>query len=283
MKFETSSFKEQEETLEKSISKEQLKAKRYTILAFSFIIIGAGAFIYWFISGNNNDLDKFGDYVGGVVTSIWSLAGLIIIYVAFLGQKQQILQQQKEMLYNRFEISMTREEMVQQNETLSRQRFENTFFQMLSLHHQIVDSIEYIHPNRTRTGRDAFKFIYEQFHSEMQSKRKDDFNITLETYLKHYKRSQHLLGHYFRNLYHIIKLVKYSDIEEKSRYTSLVRAQLSSHELLMLFYNCLTINGLEKFKPLVEEFRLFKNMPTEEIVYPLDKDQYSNTAYFKVE
>lgn len=282
MKFEESSFKEQEEILEKNISKEQVKATRYTILAFSFILIGASTFIYWFISGNNNDLDKLGDYVGGVVTSIWSLAGLIIIYVAFLGQKQQILQQQKEMLYNRIEISMTREEMVQQNETLSRQRFENTFFQMLSLHHQIVDSIEYIHPNRTRTGRDAFKFIYEQIFNEMKDKRKEDFNITLETYLKHYKRSQHLLGHYFRNLYHIIKLVKYSDIEDKYRYTSLVRAQLSSHELLMIFYNCLTTNGIEKFKPLIEEFRLLKNMPIEELVYPLDKDQYKNSAYIEV-
>ena len=283
MKFEESSFKEQEEILEKNITQEQVKATRYTILSFSFILIGAGTFIFWFISGNNNDLDKLGDYVGGVVTSIWSLAGLIIIYVAFLGQKQQILQQQKEMLYNRLEIWMTREEMVQQNQTLSRQRFENTFFQMLSLHHQIVDAIEFIHPNRIRTGRDAFKFIYEQFYSEMKNKRKDDFNITLETFLKHYKQSQHLLGHYFRNLYHIIKLVKYSDIDEKYRYTSLVRAQLSSHELLMIFYNCLTINSVEKFKPLVEEFRLFKNMPTEELVYPLDKNQYSSTAYVKVE
>lgn len=282
MKFEESSFKEQEETLEKNISQEQVKATRYTILAFLSIVIGAGAFFYWFIIGNNNDLDKFGDYVGGVVTSIWSLAGLIIIYVAFLGQKQQILQQQKEMLYNRVEISMTRDEMIQQNETLKRQRFENTFFQMLSLHHQIVDSIEYIHPNRTRTGRDAFKFIYEQFYNEMKDKRKDDFNITLETYLKYYKRSQHLLGHYFRNLYHIIKLVKFSDIDEKYRYTSLVRAQLSSHELLMIFYNCLTINGTEKFKPLVEEFMLFKNMPIDELVYTLDKEQYNNSAYIKI-
>ena len=140
------------------------KAKRYTILAFSFILIGTGAFIYWFISGNNNDLDKLGDYVGGVVTSIWSLAGLIIIYVAFLGQKQQILQQQKEMLYNRLEISMTREEMVQQNETLSRQRFENTFFQMLNLHHQIVNAIDIIEVNhQNHKARDAFKFIYENF------------------------------------------------------------------------------------------------------------------------
>ena len=117
----------------------------------------------------------------------------------------------------------------------------------------------------------------------MKDKPKADFRITLETYLKHYKRSQHLLGHYFRNLYHIIKLVKYNNMGEKYRYTSLVRAQLSSHELLMLFYNCLTINGIEKFKPLVEEFRLFKNMPAEELVYPLDKEQFSNSAYVQVE
>jgi hypothetical protein len=246
------------------------------------ILVGLIAFVYWFINGNTDELNKFGEYVGGAVTAIWSLAGLIIIYVAFLGQKQQILQQQKEMLYNRFEIHLTRKEMIEQNKTLRQQRFENTFFQMLNLHHQIVNSIEIYHPNRNRKSRDAFKLIYEQFSGEMKDKRKDDFKITLDTYLKYYNRNQSDLGHYFRNLYHIIKLVKFSEVEDKLKYTSLVRAQLSAYELLLLFYNCLSPNGKDKFKPLVEEFHLFKNMPPEELVYPLDKEQYNNSAFFKI-
>lgn len=282
MKIEDNSLKEQEKSLDLKISDEALKARRYTILAFCLILVGLLAFAYWFINGNTDELNKFGEYVGGAVTAIWSLAGLIIIYVAFLGQKQQILQQQKEMLYNRYEIHLTREEMIEQNNTLRRQRFENTFFQMLNLHHQIINTIDIYHPNRNRKSRDAFKLIYEQFSEEMKNKRKDDFRITVDTYLKHYKRNQSDLGHYFRNLYHIIKLVKENDIEDKLRYTNLVRAQLSAYELLLLFYNCLSPNGKDKFKPLVEEFHLFKNMPPEELVYPLDKEQYINSAYGKI-
>ena len=41
----------------------------------------------------------------------------------------------------------------------------------------------------------------------------------------------------------------------------MIRAQLSDYELLWIFYNCLSENGLEKFKPLIEEYSLLKNLP----------------------
>ncbi|MBK8344630.1 MAG: hypothetical protein IPL12_15845 [Bacteroidetes bacterium] len=43
------------------------------------------------------------------------------------------------------------------------------------------------------------------------------------------------MGHYFRNLYHIIKYIDNSNIENKRTYTNFVRAQLSSHELALIF------------------------------------------------
>jgi len=262
---------------------------------FAWILISVGAFIgiFGFVVhtlGWNWNLNLFGDYIGGVVASTWSLAGLFIIYVAFLAQKQQLLQQQMELKYNRFEVKATRkefegqkEQMIEQNKTLKQQRFENTFFQMLNLHHQIVNSIDIKDGNhQNQQGRDAFKLIYNNFRGEMTNKIKNDFGIILKIYLKYYSKNQSDLGHYFRNLYHIIKLVKNSDIEDKLRYTTLVRAQLSSYELLLLFYNCLSSNGKEKFKPLVEEFHLLKNMPQNELVYGLDKDQYDPSAYGKL-
>jgi folate-dependent tRNA-U54 methylase TrmFO/GidA len=60
-------------------------------------------------------------------------------------------------------------------------------------------------------------------------------------------------------LYHAIKFVKNSELEDKRRYTSLVRATLSQSELTLLFYNCLSPVG-QKFKPMVEEFGLLKNL-----------------------
>ncbi len=61
-------------------------------------------------------------------------------------------------------------------------------------------------------------------------------------------------------------------------YVSLVRAQLSSHELLMLFYNCLSDYG-KKFKPLIPDYHFLKNMPTELLIKPSHKQLYDEAAY----
>jgi hypothetical protein len=68
-----------------------------------------------------------------------------------------------------------------------------------------------------------------------------------------------ILGHYFRNLYHIVKFVNNSNISNKREYTNILRAQLSVQELLLLHFNCLSQYGT-KFKPLVEEYSLLKNI-----------------------
>ncbi len=91
-------------------------------------------------------------------------------------------------------------------------------------------------------------------------------------YLDFFTTYQDSLGHYFRNLYHIFKYVYFTDLiieEEKRVYSNIVRAQLSSDELVLLFYNSLTpINfsgnkpslGYPKFKFLIEHFDVLQNM-----------------------
>lgn len=258
-------------TAEQDISSVEKKISFYKNSAWILIGLGFLIGIIGFVihyNGLNWNLNLFGDYIGGVVASTWSLAGLFIIYVAFLGQRIQLIQQKIELRYNQFEVRATREElkaqkeqMVEQNKTLSQQRFENTFFQMLNLHHQIVNSID-VGTATSYKSRDSFKRIYELIKTEMRTKSKDNLDIILQRYLVYYNKYQSDLGHYFRNLYTIIKLVKFSEIEDKHKYTNIVRAQLSSHELLLLFYNCLSRNGIEKFKTLIEEFHLLKNMPS---------------------
>ena len=46
------------------------------------------------------------------------------------------------MKIQRKEQKLQRKEFIEQNTTLRFQRFENTFFNLVTLHHQIVDSIE---------------------------------------------------------------------------------------------------------------------------------------------
>ena len=70
---------------------------------------------------------------------------------------------------------------------------------------------------------------------------------------------------YFRHLYRIFKYIDESqliDDTERYSYSCIVRAQLSEYELLLLFYNALTIddNGIYKFKNLIEKYAIFNNI-----------------------
>ena len=83
-----------------------------------------------------------------------------------------------------------------------------------------------------------------------------------------YDRHQSNLSHYFRNLYHVIKFIAESQLDEKQkkRFASLARAQVSTHELTLLYYNCLADYGREKFKPLVEKYTLLESIDHELLI-----------------
>jgi len=87
-----------------------------------------------------------------------------------------------------------------------------------------------------------------------------------------------LIGHYFRNLYTIIKIVDRSSVENKRDYTNIIRAQLSSSELVLLFYNCISPWG-RKFKPLVERYALLKTLPEDALADERDRSLYEPSAF----
>lgn len=87
------------------------------------------------------------------------------------------------------------------------------------------------------------------------------------------------LGHYFRNIYQILKFVDQSSIDNKQLYTNLLRAQLSSDELAILFYNCISDFGLRKFKPLIERYAFFEHLPLYDSLSMDDARSYAPGAF----
>ena len=220
----------------------------------------------------------FGDMFG-TVNSLFS--GL-----AFTGIIFTILLQKKELSLQRQELIETRKEFQTQNKTLKLQRFENTFFQMINLHHRIVDDMDILLKTAVIHGRDVFRKRYKELRRSLVRLTTLDHLST--HYLNSYKDYRTDFGHYFRNLYRIIKMVDAMEFDHeeskdkyeiKYKYTSIVRAQLSDYELLWLFYNCLSINGNEKFKPLIEEYTLLKNLPEENLAKIEHKKFYKESAF----
>ncbi|HEY3932140.1 MAG TPA: putative phage abortive infection protein, partial [Verrucomicrobiae bacterium] len=240
-----------------------------TIAAFAFVIAGFVAW-HWVHQEDKpslNDWGNYGSYLQGTVASLWSLAGTLLIFVAFLAQKQQLLRQETELKNQEKQFEL-------QQQSIKLQNFENSFFQLLNQQSQIVAAMQTLSGNRE--GRNCFKGWFEDklkytFGNEWRKSATgmqqrivpDEKQYAIKCYEIFYKDYQHYLGHYFRNLYHIIKFVNEAEVlkadderveyKTRRRYASLVRAQLSVYELCLIFYNGLSSEGV-KFKPLIEKF-----------------------------
>lgn len=271
-------------------------SKNFSNWAWVFVFLGliitvAGMLVIIFGPDSfSSKLTSYGSFAGGAVSSFWSLAGLFFIYVAFLGQRQQLLMQQLEIKFSQLELKSTRLElegqknqMIEQNVTLKQQRFENTFFQLLGIHTSIVEAMDLRSISQPGTivaeGRDCFNNFYKRLKGQIHASNSASIGTTLDGYDTFYEMNQNNLGHYFRNLYHIIKFIENSDIETKDKYSNFVRAQLSSHELILIFYNCLSQHGSRKFKPLIEKYALLKNMNSQLIFNPDHVIEYHIGAY----
>ena len=114
----------------------------YKNLAWILIALGAAAAAYgyfavigwrWPWPVSKDDLAQFGSYLQGAVASIWSLAAFLFVYVAFLGQQQ--------------ELEHARSQAAAQERTAVQQRFENSFFELLGLHRDLRTEINITNPN----------------------------------------------------------------------------------------------------------------------------------------
>lgn len=167
--------------------------------------------------------------------------------------------------------------------------FENSFFRVLGVFGEIVASIDLSSPERGKTvGRDCFKVFYDRVKKRYSALRGSSYNQNLsdsematKAYEDFYERAQGDVGHYFRTLYNLVKLVDRSSVVDKHFYTNLIRAQLSNQETLLLFYNCSSGAGLEKFKPLVERYALLKNMPRDQLLSSAHLNWFEPGAFGK--
>jgi hypothetical protein len=219
------------------------------------------------------DSGSFGDMFGAVNALFSGLAFATLIYTVNL-QRTELKLQRKELTLTREELKGQKEQLAAQNDLLRSDAFENTFFQVLRAFTDLTNSIDIHHSGEASiVGRDCFNNFYRHLRvSYTRIKRANpsvsEPELILQAYSNFYDKFHGDVGHYFRTLYNLIKLVDRSDATDKRFYTNLVRAQLSSQELLLLFYNCQTNLGSEKFYPLIEKYTLFKTLPIEKLLDP---------------
>lgn len=259
-----------------------------------------------FLPYDENERGTFGDQFGAVNALFSGLAFAGLIYTIIL-QRHDLKLQRRDLRLQREELALTRKEMEEQtaefekqNETLKIQRFENTFFNMMSQFQEVVNNLTVMVTTSSgiyeSKGRDVFQAQFEKtvVYVDLKNEEKNKARFrgmkgalekyNLDGYL--YSDTPTCFDHYFRLLYRILKFVKTTSLvttyEEEYEYTAMLRAVLSRYELVWLFYNGLTY-GEDKLKPLIERYAMLSNLRTDMLAdcSEIDEGAYAPSAYTK--
>lgn len=285
-----------------------------------FFIVSSYIDGYWIFGKNEIDFDvtgQFGNFIGGVVGTIFSLFGTVLIFFSFKEQTEQNSRQAFESkFYELVRIHNDNVKELQLNGNKGRAVFENLITPLRSLfietelvlglikngNFNVVDSelkhtFEGIQKHLNELKSEEIKLLAHQIsygyffygrenyfltnnqddilysiNSAVANKMRTDRLVGID-FIKDMQPVNALLGHYFRHLFQIIKIVAECHLmeNEKYHYAKIIRSLLSDNEQILLYYNSLSLLGKSWIKPLnkkeIEEmcfiarFRLIKNIP----------------------
>jgi len=193
----------------------------------SFILVGVGIvliciafllFIWCDYSLNFHseiNAEKFGqlgDFIGGIVGSIWALAGMLLFYIALTEQRKDIKTNQEalknqiaalnnqveEFKLQRKELESSRKVYEQQSKTLKVQQFESNFYSLLNIYMSIKADL-----NKLAETGDYFKEVFDKIVIPYDPNKNclihhDD---SIKSYLSIYNIEKGHLSHYFKSIY----------------------------------------------------------------------------------
>ena len=197
-----------------------------------FTLIVSISFIQFVLKFSGSDiserLDDWSDY-SACITALFAYVSLIFIYITY---KNQSLANYK-------------------------LQFDSTFFNMLQIQREILGSLAKGHfINRKACIIGSYSPDYS---GELK------YDDALKKIRKSYQPSPHTQissdMHYFRHLYHIIKLVRNSAFNETQQreYIDIIQAQMSNEELFVMFYN-VVFYGNKEYLLWLDDYGFFENI-----------------------
>lgn len=228
---------------------------------------------YWhglFVDGELKPSDRalIGDSFG-LVNALFSALALTGIIIAILIQSRELELQRRELRESTLALNAQRVEFEEQVKAIRHQTLDTHFFQLLNSWQNLVRNTRV---GVNGQGQQAFEDIA-QYMEKVINNHPEKKGPSV--YEQVYGKYQGQLGHYFRLLYHLIRFVDSATgltADQRYEYVMVVRAHLSQPELELLVFNGTSSRGIDKLFPLIEKYRLVKNIA-------LDKD-YVEDQFF---
>lgn len=240
---------------------------------------------------DSSKASEYGAFIGGYIGTILSFVSIVILYLTLKSQHESSVLDKFENKY--FElIKLHRDNVIEISikEQYGRKTFVsmfrefrevcNCFKNLIKQEGYILDDRDFyniayliffygVGPNSSRVLRDSLSLydhemadkIVEYFEDgNLQIVIKKSRNFKYRPFGGHQSR----LGHYYRHLYQSVVYVHRQNLsdDDKYEYIKILRAQLSTHEQALLFFNARSELGQKWDEDnLITKYRLIKNLP----------------------
>lgn len=259
-------------------SKDFMKCLAYIATIFAFV---ASAYFICVVLTNLSSYQQveeaflsqmqgsFGDLLAGTVGICLSFASTLFLFVTFREQRKQFDE-------NKFDTN--------------KERFENTFFNLLSMFYQVRETVnkdisictngqmksikefydgfkdKYLQQNNSEGSREIAEYLNKKNINTVELEKINEYLRNLyESYIQEKMCS---IGYYYRYVFNMINFVidqwKGSE-EDISKYLNFIQAQMSNEELALIFYDVISHYGLDKnytykFKDKIDEYGFLENI-----------------------
>lgn len=190
------------------------------------VLVWTSTFFLLYLPGNRElgQIGPLGDWVAGLTAPFLSIAGFFMIYAAFRQQSTGTATARQEFLL---------------------QRFETVFFQLVQLYHQNAQTIQ------DSYGKQVQEDFFEAAHRFLKKhlNQRGDLESLQRIYASFYEQHYNRIDHFVRHLLFCIHFVHHSNAfdslgdqeahAERDHYLRILQAQLSTEELVLLFYHSL--------------------------------------------
>ena len=252
------------ETTDNWFDKLLMKKRFYIIITLLFVGMFAYIFKWQHIIHlfdneyvvNHELLGTYGDFIGGVLGTIFALISILILIRTF-NQQRAVTEKNKEQIEN--------------------QRFNDLFFELLRLYQseisELCGTIVRERGNEKITinynNKDFFDFEKELLQRAFKPTTSYEGNIrgAINLYMSFYIKHRTKVAACFRTLYRIYDLLDKSDLRGniKNSYLKIIRAQLTDSELFFIRYNAMTYYGAN-FISYINKYNILKHLPAFELL-----------------
>lgn len=192
-------------------------------------------FSYYFSGNISNSISDWGDWGQFVSGSVGALLSTLTIFLVVKSINLQT---------NEFNAMIQNQQ--ETTKLLSLQNFENTFFNLIDLHHKVVMSVNGDISDKNYFGRDFFYHFVIYSRDEVKE---IDFK-------KHIYNFSEKFSHYRLTVFEIFNFISnFAPIDNTDKYISIYKSQFSQTELITLCYLA-TNNNDEKIMELFNKYTL---------------------------